>query len=242
MDDIGAWLNEMQDQLNTSLVGQNRAIMNNERMAMWNNGLSNGLGVLNGLAGIAGIASNAARINDTPWFDNQLAGLQRAGTYGYTDYGQVINEMNNLSHVNKQNYDDVRGMTKGQKWGSVGTGLATGASAGAAFGPWGALVGGVIGAAGAGLGVLKGNKAAEVKVASDNMDLSMANRNAMKNYSAALDGISEKNHIQGMVHPVAYGGPIKRQMDMNEYKTKVLGNRPVKQYCKGGLKVRLKVK
>lgn len=244
-----SWLDDLLNNTTDGLVEKNNGMLEAARQAKIANGISNGLGIANGLVGIYGIANRASQIQqDDPRFSQALGMMRGAGTYGYSDYGQVLSEMDNMRQYGiRRDEDDVRGMTAGQKWGNVGQGALAGASAGMAFGPWGAAIGGLLGAAGAGLGVLNGDTEARVQTAADNYNMQHAEQLAQLNYNTALENIANRNHVQKAVHAVANGGKIKRQLTAKEYASRVLGQkstffRPTRQYCNGGVKVRIKVK
>lgn len=203
---------------------------------------------IGGMSSIFNTAANATKINEDQRYNNAMDQLRGAGTHGYSDYGQIISEQQSLLGTPRSDYDTVRGMTTGQKIGSIGSGLTSGATAGMQVaGPIGAIVGGVIGGLGAGAGVWLGDREAKNQVERDNMNGQIAMREAGQNYDAALENISKNNAIQSQVNSIAKGGSIKRQYTGAEYASKVLGNRsigfrPTRQYCKGGVKVRIKVK
>lgn len=244
-----SWLDDLLNNTTDKLVEKNNNWLDEKRQLAIANGISNGIGALNGLVGIAGIANRASQIQrDDPRFSQALGMMRGAGTYGYSDYGQVLSEMDNMRQYGiRRNESDVRGMTEGQKWGNVGQGALAGASAGSAFGLVGTAIGGLLGAAGAGLGVLNGDTGARVQTDADNYNMQHAEQLAQLNYDAALENIANRNHVQKAVHAVANGGKIKRQLTAKEYASRVLGQkstffRPTRQYCNGGVKVRIKVK
>ena len=104
-------------------------------------------GIITGLTGATTLLSNAfkdAQIRDTTMQENQIADLSRAGNYNYNNYDQLANDyaQTNFGGPNI-NYQDIRGMTTGQKIGSVGTSMLSGAATGLQIGgPWGCVCAG----------------------------------------------------------------------------------------------------
>lgn len=187
-------------------------------------------GIITGLTGATTLLSNAfkdAQIRDTSMQENQIADLSRAGAYNYNNYDQLANDyaQTNFGGPNIS-YSDIRGMTKGQQIGSVGTSTLSGAMTGLQIGgPWGALIGGVVGL-GTGLGgVFAGNAAAKTKQESLNIQAQLAGDAAQTNFAAAHERIGDNIHRQNAVNAVANGGPIKRQQSIKEYADKVLGQK-----------------
>jgi len=247
-DELQSFLDNQQDNINQGLGNSGFGPTGAGGNFNWNSAISNGLSALTGGIGILNTATQAAQINENNGFQDRIADLNTLGRAGYADYDQVLSAYQNAGAPMRQNYNDVRGMTNGQKWGAVGSGALQGASAGLAFGPWGAAIGGVLGAAGAGLGVLSGNTKARVQTDFDNLQSDLAQSNFRTNMQAATERIADQKNRQGQVHFVAEGGNIeRRQMDIREFASKVLNkkdyiDRPVRKMVKGGVMIRYKVK
>ena len=211
-------------------------------------------GIVTGLTGATTLLSNAfkdAQIRDTSMQEGIISDLNRAGNYNYNNYEQLANDYAQTNFNPQFGYQDIRGMTTGQQIGSVGTSTLSGAMTGLQIGgPWGALVGGVVGL-GTGLGgVLTGNAAARAKQDQLNLEAYLAADASRQNFAAAHERIGDNIHRQNAVNAVAKGGPIKRQ-SIQEYANKVLKknrypNAParsiIRSYGEGGLTVRIKVK
>lgn len=183
-------------------------------------------GIVSGLTGATSILTNAAQsaqIRDTSMQEGAIADLSRAGAYNYNNYDQLANDyaQTNFGGPNIS-YSDIRGMNTGQKIGSVGTSALQGAATGLQIGgPWGALIGGVVGL-GAGLGgVFMGDSAARAKQNSLNLQADLASDSARQNFAAAHERIGDNMHGQNAVNAVAKGGLIRRQ-SIQEYADKVL--------------------
>ena len=182
-------------------------------------------GITAGLTGATSILTNAfqsAQIRDTSMQQGIIDDLSRAGNYNYNNYDQLANDYSQTQFNHSFGYDDIRGMNTMQKVGSVGTSALQGATTGLQIGgPWGALIGGVVGL-GAGLGgVFAGDSAARAKQDSLNLQASIAADTARQNFSAAHERIGDNMHRQNAVNAVAKGGPIRRQ-SIQEYADKVL--------------------
>lgn len=217
-------------------------------------------GAIAGLSGVSNILNtslNAAKIQDTSQYQNQIDDLSRAGAFNYNNFDQLANDMSMTDFNVGIDYDDIRGMggsgvTK-EKVGAVGGSALSGAATGLQIaGPWGALVGGVIGA-GAGLaGVLGGDQKARIQEDYLNLQAQRAQDAAQQNFAAAHEMISENNNRYNMVNAVAKGGQIqRRRQSILEYANKVTrtpiqrerrASGIVSMKCNGGVMVRLKAK
>ena len=209
-------------------------------------------GVVSGLTGATTLLSNAlkdAQIRDTSMQEGIISDLSRAGNYNYNNYDQLANDYAQTRFNPSFNYQDIRGMTTGQQIGSVGTSTLSGAATGLQIGgPWGALIGGGVGLLTGLGGVLTGNAAAHAKQDQLNLQAQLAADAARKNFTAAHERIGDNIHRQNAVNAVAMGGKIQT---INEYAERVLNKPRVrernsvysvikKEYCNGGLKVRIK--
>lgn len=207
-------------------------------------------GIITGLTGATTLLSNAfkdAQIRDTSMQENQIADLSRAGNYNYNNYDQLANDyaQTNFGGPNIS-YQDIRGMTTGQKFGSVGTSMLSGAATGLQIGgPWGALAGLAVGGLTGIGGVLAGDSAARTRQESLNIQAKLAGDAAQQNFAAAHERIGDNIHRQNAVNAVAEGGPIHRMIDdtllkkprQKEYRC---GGKVQKLYCNGGVKIRIK--
>ena len=205
-------------------------------------------GIVTGLTGATTLLSNAykdAQIRDTTMQEGMISDLRNAGNYNYNNYDQLANDYARTDFSPNFNYQDIRGMTTGQQVGSVATSTLSGAATGLQIGgPWGALVGGVVGL-GTGLaGVATGNSAAHVKQDSLNLQASLASDAAQQNFEAAHERIGDNIHRQNAVNAVKYGGAISRFADNALLKVPKqvehkCGGKIERLYCNGGVKVRI---
>lgn len=208
------------------------------------------LTAISGLGTVLSGAQQASQIRDTSAIENQYKDLAEFGNYNYYDYNQLANDYANMQYMPDVNEDDIRGMSLGQKIGSVGTSALSGAMTGLQVGgPWGALAGLIIGGGiGAG-GVLSGDYKANMQsrylngLAYDSAEISDTNK------GAAHERIGANTHRQNAINAVAKGGPIRRQT-INEFAERVTSRNRypsarkdvIRSYGEGGLKVRIKVK
>lgn len=212
-------------------------------------------GIVAGLTGATSLLSNAykdAQIRDTTMQEGVIANLRNAGNYNYNDYEQLANDYARTDFSPNFNYQDIRGMTKGQQIGSVATSALSGAMTGLQIGgPWGALAGLAVGGLTGLAGVATGNAAARVKQDSLNLQASLASDAAQQNFGAAHERISASKARQGIVNSVASGGNIQRRsQNIREYANKVLkktgnnarncGGKIVRVRKEGGVCVRIK--
>jgi hypothetical protein len=101
--------------------------------------LGAGLGVLSGVSTII----NNSKINDVSAYEDLYKDY---GNEEYTgDFNQLIQQRRNSYVENVPSWEQIRGMTAGDKAGSAIMSGAEGALAGLGFGPWGALAGGLFG-------------------------------------------------------------------------------------------------
>lgn len=209
-------------------------------------------GVVSGLTGATSLLTNAyqsSQLRDTSMQEGIIDDLSRAGRYNYNNYDQLANDYNQIDFNPTFGYQAIRGMTTGQKIGSVGTSTLQGAATGLQIGgPWGALIGGAVGF-GTGLGgVLYGDKDAKERLRTLSVDADIAANSARQNLGAANERIGSNIHRQNAVNAVAQGGPIRRQ-SIQDYAKKVLKRNRyqsnpkrdiIRKYGDGGLTIRIK--
>ena len=244
------WFTGFNDWMNNagqnSYIGQFKAV--NNAAGRWDAGMGMGLSALSGATGLLSNYQQASRINEDPQFDASLANLNAIGSGNYSSLGEIVSAYNNSNLNYNIDYDNVRGMTNGQKALSVGSSALTGAMTGASIGgPWGALAGGVIGLGSGLAGVLTGDANAVAQVNYQNYLKSQAEEAARKNLQATTENIQGLTNATKQVRAVANGGNIRRQESMQQFANRVLGkkdfpDRPVRKACKGGVMVRFKVK
>ena len=209
---------------------------------------------LNGLATIGAGALQASRINDTTGFSNQIDDLSRVGTYGYNNFDEIARDYQNTDFNQSIDYDDIRGMSTGQKIGNVGTSALAGANTGMQIaGPWGAAAGAVIGAGASLAGILSGDRKAKIEEGFLNAKADIASDMALANLNAASERVSDRIDRKGVINAVADGGKIDRKsqtlLQFMESKSRkprqrseaTLG-RVTRSYCNGGVKFRIRAK
>ena len=195
-------------------------------------------GIAGGVSGIATTAIQAAQIDA----DSQQAKLQEAANQ-QTD-ASTLSELQNLwsnSLLADTDLTDnaIRGMTNGQKAGSILSATAQGATAGAVLGPWGALAGGVVGLGSGVAGVLVGDAKARREAARLNREGALTNMNLLDNVQNSAEMIKERELNQALINRAADGGKIyikpskrgtftaaakQRGLGVQEFASRVLAN------------------
>lgn len=204
---------------------------------------------------ILGNAFQAGQIADTSQQQNEINDLSRVGTYGYNNFDEIARDYASTNFAGPDiNYDDIRGMSTGEKIGNIGSSALSGAAAGMQIGgPWGAAIGGVIGAGASLAGVLSGNKKARTEEAFLNAKADMAASMANENLTAANERLLDRNNRKGAVNSVAKGGCIERKSPtIQEYANRVLakprrremncGGRITRMRREGGVTYRIRAK
>lgn len=212
-------------------------------------------GVIAGLGGLTNIATTATgltKINDTTGYQNQIDDIGRIGATNYNSIDQLSADYARLATAQPQfEYEDIRGMNTGQKLAGVGSAALSGATTGLQIGgPWGALIGGVIGA-GAGIGGwLEGDKAARNEERRLKQNAIVANENANENLQAAGERMADYHFRSGISNIAKSGGQLRKQETIEQFASRVLrkprqrssspSNRIVHQHCAGGTMIRFK--
>lgn len=186
-------------------------------------------GITAGLTGATTMLTGAmqsAQIQDTSMQEGMIDDLYRAGNYNYNNYDQLANDYAQTDFNHSFGYQDIRGMNDWQKAGAIGSSTLTGATTGLQIGgPWGALIGGVIGAGVGTVGVLSGDTSAKTKQRALNLQADFASEAAQQNFAAAHERIGDNIHRQQAVNVVANGGQLRKQ-SLKEYADKVLLSHP----------------
>lgn len=196
-------------------------------------------GIAGGVSGIATTAIQAAQIDA----DSQQAKLHDAANQQLD--ASTLSELQNLwgnSLLADTDITDnaIRGMTNGQKAGSILSATAQGAVAGASLGPWGAVAGGVVGLGSGLAGVLVGDAKARREAARLNREGALTNMNLLDNVQNSAEMIKERELNQALINRVANGGKIyikpskrgtftaaakQRGLGVQEFASKVLANK-----------------
>lgn len=215
-------------------------------------GISSALAVMNGLTNIAGTTFGMMQTADTSQQRNAIRDISNIGTSQYGNYGQMLTDYDRLSYTPSLRYEDIRGRSRGELAGDVFSNTLTGATTGLQVGgPWGALAGGIIGL-GAGVGgVLAGNYNARQELRDLEANRYIASDRALQNLNAQLENYSDYNHRRNVAHRADMGGKIERKAPtLQQFADSVVKRQKahdstrssgiMRQYCKGGLKVRIK--
>jgi hypothetical protein len=210
-------------------------------------------GVMAGLGGLTNIASTAVNlggINDTSQYQNEINDMARIGSTDYNSYDQLAMDYGRLRNSQPDfSYQDIRGKTDLEKAGGVLSAGLAGANAGMQIGgPWGALVGGAIGLGGGAIGWLTGDELARNEKSKLRVNADLANTSAQMNLEAAGERMQDREHRYQMQNVVADGGPIERKhssyassrMRKPRQKEETPSSRITRQYCNGGVKIRIK--
>ena len=265
-----AYLNNVQDNINTSLGSSNqnqlsaRSGISGLLGSMDLNGVASGvIGGLNGILQTENTANQLSQMyGDQSAYNTQMANL-RSQLYATNE---TIDQALSLQGypIKKQTAEDFRGLTRGQRNGLVAStalsGAGSGASIGAAIGSiipgLGTVAGGLIGGAAGAIGGFirgkhedkQGEQLAQSNANYANYNADMMMQNLQTNREADINRIQLRDNAESAVHAVANGGNIERkQMDIRSFANKTLGkkdypDRPVRRMTKGGVMVRFKVK
>lgn len=199
----------------------------NQFKAEKGNALANG--IITGITGATSIASNAisnAQINDTSFYENQIADRRNFGNYNYGSYDQLANDVANRPDMAQASYEDIRGMNFGQKAGAMASSTLAGAATGMQIGgPWGALAGGALGFIGSGLGIVAGNKRAEARQNYLASSAAQANAISNANIQASHERIADMENRYKMARVAARGGSIQRKREsVQEFASRVMSD------------------
>ncbi len=183
-----------------------------------------GIAGLSAATGIAGNAMQAAQVGDTSAYENALADYADFGNYNYVNYDQLANDMSQNYLAPMPTYEDIRGMSNGEKAGNIVSSTLQGATAGLQIGgPIGAAVGGVAGLLGSGIGVIAGNRKAQRKQDALEAQATIAQATSNMNFQAAHERIGDYQNRKGVVNAVAKGGQIDRKQSITEFANRKLG-------------------
>ena len=218
---------------------------------------SGAIGGVNGLLGVVNAGQQLTNMyGDQSAYNTQMANMRTLSNQNYDTIGQLLSTPQ--FYVQKQTADDVRGMSKAQRTGAIGStalsGASGGASIGSIFGPLGTAIGAGVGAIGGlvfgGIKDKQGQIDAEIEANYNNLQADNLAYAYDQNRNAALDRIQSRDNAEKTVRAVANGGKIeRRQMGIKEFSDLVLSKRrgdsayiPTRQKCNGGVLVRYKVK
>lgn len=211
-----------------------------------------GLAGLQGLTSIAGIASGMANIADTSQYQQGISGINRIGSTNYNSFDQISTDFGvlNTGHQNFD-YDTIRGGSTAERVGGTLSSGLSGALTGLQIGgPWGALIGGVVGLGAGAIGWAEGDSKADAEKIRLTAEQKVAENRAIKNLNSQSSQISDYQFRSGISNRVANGGQIERKSQtLQEFANEVLRNKPtaathksgiIRQHCKGGTMIRIK--
>lgn len=214
--------------------------------------MTKGLSVLDGTLGVLNTAISAGQYRDTSQYEAQLQDMSNRFGNNYYDNDAVIQDMLNMPTGFNVSEDDLN-PTLGQSVGRVGTGALQGASAGMAFGPWGALAGAVIGGGATLLGDLYGKQGNQYKASTLNYNQGYQQKMNSLAMNTAADQAHDYQFGQAWKMRKAAGGKIERkEQTIQEFADRVLKRQRtsdithsagiVRQHCNGGTMIRIKMK
>ena len=186
-------------------------------------GVGMGLSALQGVTGLMNSFNSLNTIADTSAQQGMVDDISALGTRDYGNYSDLSSGYDALNRQTNFDYDDIRGMNTMQKVGNVASAIGTGASAGMAFGPWGAVVGGLAGLGTGIAGWLSGDANARTEQARLQREAKQATNSAITNLNAANEALTNRQFRSGIATRAAQGGQIERQqMSIKEFADKVL--------------------
>lgn len=197
---------------------------------------------LSGLSSIADSMKSLASVGDTGIYDNAIGDINDIGTMDFSDYGQISQAYTDLGNIQPDLNDDqaFRGLSGRDKVAGIGKATLSGASAGMTIGgPWGALIGGAVGALGSTGAMLSGNKKAKTNQDLYRYKTMAANDAAQSNLSSSIDGLADRQFRDA--RKAALGGQIfkPKKHTMPRSNERRYGN-VIRTRDKGGVIIRIK--
>ena len=164
-----------------------------------------------GIGGIGSIISDSIKMSeiaDTTDIKNQITQQQNYIVKANSNE-DLLSEWSTRKELSPISYDKVRGKSDGElALGVLGTttqGATTGLQMG---GPWGALIGGIIGLAAGGIGVGVGNANAKAEQKELNRKIKIANSNNLSSFDTKASTIDKANDFNLLYNYAAYGGNL----------------------------------
>ena len=170
------------------------------------NALSSGMGLLQGVTGIASAIGKNYQIKDTESLDEQIDALKNT-EFGYGDFDSLQSAYN-PGTIDKLTGDDLRSST-GERISNTASAIMSGASAGMAFGPVGAAVGAGVGLLGSIGGMWAGNIKAGKEAVRLNKEAEAAQKEYLANFANNAHNISQSNFNRAALNLAAFGGMLK---------------------------------
>lgn len=194
--------------------------------------------VIGGISGLMENYNRGSSVQDTTGLKNQIQAYGNIGRGTYNNYDQLASDFGQLDLTPDIDEDEIRGLTTGQKLGTIGSGVATGALAGSAFGPIGAGIGAGVGLLTSGLGILTGDNEAQKQADYLKNMQSIANRTARINLGLAHEDIRERRNREGLYNLSAQGGKINRGESIQKFADRVMKRPRVNDSSASTVKVR----
>lgn len=205
--------------------------------------------VLNGAVDIGNNMADLMTLQDTSWLDNNLEDIRNISRGPINSMEDVVSMQNRINSIDTDiSIKDIRGKSKAERFGTIGTSALSGAGAGMAFGPVGAFVGAAIGGVGAGLADVFAQQDARDTQRGKQINAQLAYRDADRNIQAGIEQNNDYQFRNAVPTRKAMGGPVKTQT-LQEFADKVMKRRTdsrtrpsgiVKERCKGGIVIRFK--
>ena len=183
---------------------------------------------IGGISSLADTYMNLSEIADTSGYWNDINYVKNVGRSNYTDFDRLSQDYARMADMQQSfDYKDIRGKSDAELVGGVGSSILQGASAGAAYGPYGAAAGAVIGL-GAGLaGVFSGNAKARKEQQWLEDNTIMAEHSATANLNAGQEQLREYQFRSGVTNRAAWGGGIERKtQSIRQFADKALHGKP----------------
>ena len=182
---------------------------NNNSVSFSSSKLPNQLsGVISGASSILNTAIDLGSINDN--YDDDIEQVEDQAFSPSSTYS-LMNQFNNINWGSNKTLQDFTGKTgKDYAKGILGA-TASGAAAGATFGPWGALIGGAVGLVGSGIGAAVGHIRGSDALDRYRDDLADARTFAMNNWNTANTSLKTNmfdNSVKSFYRSSAYGGNL----------------------------------
>lgn len=170
------------------------------------NALNTGMGLLQGVTGIAGAVGKNYQIKDTESLDEQIDALRNT-EFGYGDFDSLQSAYNPVT-IDKVTGDDLRS-SDGERFTNTLSAVGSGLSAGAAFGPVGMAIGAGVGLLGSIGGMWAGNAKAGKEASRLNKEAEAAQKEYLANFSNNAQNIAQSNFNRAALNLAAFGGMLK---------------------------------
>ena len=165
-------------------------------------------GVISGASSILNTAIDLGSINDN--YQDDIDQVENQSFSPSSTYS-LMNQFNDMNWGDFKSVQDFTGKTgKDYAKGILGA-TAAGASAGATFGPWGALIGGAVGLVGSGIGAITGSVRGNNALDRYRHQLAEAQSFALGNWDTANTELKTNmfdNSLKSFYRSSAYGGEL----------------------------------